>query len=129
HDVTTIYEFLAHRFGQATQVTASLFFFVTRLGGSGVRLMAAALAVSILMGWPLVPTLAIFTIVSIVYIATGGVKAIVWTNVFQALAFLVAGAATLAYLLAHIEGGIGAVMRRGGEGGGLQVVSVGARPA
>ena len=128
HDVTTIYEFLAHRFGQATQVTASLFFFVTRLAGSGVRLMAAALAVSILMGWPLVPTLAIFTIVSIVYIATAGVKAIVWTNVFQALAFLVAGAATLAYLLAHIEGGIGAVMRVAGEAGRLNVVNWGPAP-
>src|SRR5207247_10349534 len=60
HDVTTIYEFLAHRFGRASQVTASLFFFVTRLLGSGVRLMAAALAVSLLLGWPLGPTIAIF---------------------------------------------------------------------
>ena len=53
YDCTTIYEFLRHRFGAASQVTGSLFFFVTRLLGSGVRLMAAALAVSILMGWPL----------------------------------------------------------------------------
>ncbi len=96
HEVTTIYEFLAHRFGQASQVTASIFFFVTRLAGSGVRLMAASLAVSILLGWPLPLTIAIFSVVSIVYIATGGVKAIVWTNVFQALVFLVAGAATAA---------------------------------
>ena len=56
YQVTTIYEFLLHRFGRASQVTASLFFFVTRLLGSSVRLMAAALAVSILMGWPLGPT-------------------------------------------------------------------------
>ena len=129
YDVTTIYEFLAHRFGRATQVTASLFFFVTRLAGSGVRLMAAALAVSILMGWPLVPTLAVFTVVSIVYIATGGVKAIVWTNVFQALAFLVAGAATLGYLLAHIDGGLGTVVRVAGEAGRLNVVNWGPAPS
>jgi SSS family transporter len=128
HDVTTIYEFLAHRFGRATQVTASLFFFVTRLAGSGVRLMAAALAVSILMGWPLVPTLAVFTVVSIVYIATGGVKAIVWTNVLQAIAFLVAGGVTLAYLLAQIDGGLGAVMRVAGEAGRLNVVNWGPAP-
>src|SRR5262245_10977534 len=38
HNVTTIYEFLRHRFGQASQVTASIFFFITRLAGSGVRL-------------------------------------------------------------------------------------------
>ena len=47
---TSIYEFLKHRFGQETQVSASIFFFITRLLASGVRLMAACLAISILMG-------------------------------------------------------------------------------
>ena len=128
HNVTTIYEFLAHRFGRATQVTASIFFFITRLSGSGVRLMAAALAVSILMGWPLVPTLAIFTAVSIGYISSGGVKAIVWTNVFQALLFLLAGAVTLGYLVAHIDGGLGAIVRVAGEAGRLDIVNWGPAP-
>ena len=99
YDVTTIYEFLAHRFGRASQVTASLFFFVSRLLGSGVRLMVAALAVSILMGWRLDLTLALFIIVCILYIGTGGVTAVVWTNVFQALLFLGAGLATLVFLV------------------------------
>jgi SSS family transporter len=128
HDVTTIYEFLAHRFGQASQVTASIFFFVGRLTGSGVRLMAAALAVSLLLGWSIVPTLVVFTVISIVYIATGGVKAVVWTNVFQALMFLVAGALTLGYLFAHIDGGLAAVARVAGEAGRLNVVNWGPAP-
>src|SRR5438094_4235583 len=109
HDVTTIYEFLHDRFGRASQVAGSVFFFVTRLLGSSVRLMAAALAVAILMAWPVGPTVALFTLVSIVYIGAGGVKAVVWTNVFQALVFLVAGATTLGYLLSQIDGGLGAV--------------------
>ncbi len=128
HEVTTIYEFLAHRFGRATQVAGSVFFFITRLAGSGVRLMAAGLAVSILMGWPLVPTLAVFTLVSIVYIATGGVKAVVWTNVFQALAFLLAGGVTLGYLLSQIDGGMEAVARVAGAAGRLDVVNWGPAP-
>src|SRR6267142_1818870 len=125
HDVTTIYEFLLHRFGQASQVAASIFFFVTRLAGSGVRLMAAALAVALLMGWPLVPTLVVFSVVSILYIVTGGVKAVVWTNVFQALTFLLAGGVTLAYLISHIDGGVGAVVKMAGEAGRLNVVNWG----
>ena len=128
HQVTTIYEFLAHRFGTASQVTGSIFFFVTRLAGSGVRLMAAALAVSVLLGWPLVPTIAVFTVVSILYIATGGVKAVVWTNVFQATMFLAAGAATLVFLLAQIDGGIATVARVAGEAGRLSVVNWGPAP-
>ncbi|MBI2492346.1 MAG: sodium/solute symporter [Candidatus Rokubacteria bacterium] len=128
HDVTTIYEFLAHRFGRASQVTASIFFFVTRLLGSGVRLMAAALAVSILLGSPLVPTIAAFTVISIVYIGAGGVKAVVWTNVFQALVFLVAGAATLAFLMSRIDGGVAAIVATAGEAGRLNVVNWGPSP-
>jgi Na+/proline symporter len=84
YEVTTIYQFLLHRFGQKSQVTASIFFFITRLAGSGARLTMTALAVGYLMGWSLVPTIVIFSVESILYIATGGVKAVVWTNVFQA---------------------------------------------
>ncbi len=128
YDVTTIYQFLAHRFGQASQVTASLFFFVTRLLGSGVRLMVAALAVSILMGWPIGPTLALFIVVSICYIATGGVSAVVWTNVFQALMFLGAGLVTLVFLVTQIDGGAAAILRVAGEAGRLNVVNWGPAP-
>ena len=128
YDVTTIYEFLAHRFGPASQVTASIFFFITRLLGSAVRLMVAALAVSILMGWPLVPTLTVFVLVSIVYIALGGVTAVVWTNVFQALMFLGAGLLTLVFLVTQIDGGVAAILRVAGEAGRLNIVNWGPAP-
>lgn len=125
HDVTTIYQFLGVRFGPWTQVTGAVFFFVTRLLGSGVRLMAAALAVSVLLGWPLGPTIAVFCLVCILYIAAGGVKAVVWTNVFQATVFLTAGAATLGFLVSRIDGGVGAIVRLAGEAGRLNVVNWG----
>src|SRR5215475_8868055 len=67
YDCTTIYEFLEYRFGRSSQVTGSIFFFITRLLGSGVRLMAAAVAVAVLVGWSLPVTIALFTVVSIVH--------------------------------------------------------------
>lgn len=111
YDCTTIYQFLRFRFGQQTQVTASAFFFVTRLLGSGVRLMVAAKAISILVGWHLIPTLLLFTVISIVYIAYGGIKAVVWTNVLQALTFLAGGVATLAFLATRLDGGLQEILR------------------
>ena len=128
HEVTTIYEFLGHRFGQASQVTASIFFFITRLAGSGVRLMAACLAVSILLGWPLPLSIAIFSLISIAYIATGGVKAVVWTNVVQAVVFLIAGTATLVLLISQVDGGVGAIVELAGKAGRLNVVNWGPTP-
>jgi SSS family solute:Na+ symporter len=77
------------------------------------------------MGWSLVPTIVVFSIVSILYIATGGVQAVVWTNVFQALMFLVAGAVTLFYLVAHISGGLGTVLSTAGAAGRLNVIDWG----
>jgi len=123
--VHLLHEFLAHRFGQRSQVAASIFFFVTRLFGSGARLTLTAVAVGYLMGWALVPTIAVFTLVSILYIGTGGVQAVVWTNVLQALLFLVAGAATLVYLVSHVTGGVGAIIATAGAAGRLNVVEWG----
>jgi SSS family transporter len=128
HDCTTIYEFLRHRFGPASQVTGSLFFFVTRLLGSGVRLMAAALAVSVLVGWPLPATIALFTAVSIAYIAAGGVKAVVWTNVFQASVFLLGGLLTVVFLAGEVAGGLGGIYAVAGEAGRLAIVNWGPAP-
>ncbi len=128
YDCTTIYEFLRHRFGQASQVTGSIFFFITRLLGSGVRLMAAALAVAVLVGWPLWATIALFTVVSIAYIGLGGVKAVVWTNVFQASTFLIGGALTVGFLAFNIEGGLGAMLGTAAEAGRLSVINWGPAP-
>lgn len=121
YDCTTIYEFLRHRFGPGTQYTASVFFFVTRLLASGVRLMAACVAVKVLLGWPLVPVIALFTLVSVVYIGFGGIKAVIWTNVLQALTFLAAGLATLAFLYKGIDGGLDAVREVAGAAGRLHL--------
>ena len=50
YNCTSIYEFLGHRFGPATQYTGSIYFFVTRLLASGVRLYATCMAVGVIMG-------------------------------------------------------------------------------
>ena len=128
YNCVTIYEFLAHRFGTASQVTASIFFFISRLLGSGVRLMAACVAVAVLMGWPVWPTIVLFSLVSIVYIALGGVKAVVWTNVFQAAMFLVGGGLTVAFLVSQIDGGVVAMFRTAAEAGRLNVINWGPAP-
>jgi SSS family transporter len=128
YNCVTIYEFLAHRFGTASQVTASIFFFISRLLGSGVRLMAACVAVAVLLGWPIWPTIVLFSLVSIVYIALGGVKAVVWTNVFQAAMFLVGGGLTVAFLVSQIDGGLVAMYRTAAEAGRLNVINWGPAP-
>ncbi len=125
YNCTTIYEFLKHRFGANTQYAGSFFFFATRLFASGLRLYAASLAVSVIMGWPLSGTLVFFTCISIAFIGFGGIKAVVWTGAFEALTFFLAGFAVLGYLYCHINGGLEAITDIAGRAGKLSLFNLG----
>lgn len=122
YDCTSIYEFLRHRFGPATQYAGSAFFFLTRLTASGVRLYAACLGVALIMGWNLVQTLLMFTVVSIIFIAFGGIKAVVWAGAYQAICFFAAGVALFIYLIYQIQGGLGEAWQIAERAGRLSAV-------
>ena len=116
---TSIYEFLGHRFGPATQATGSLYFLVTRLLASGVRLYATGMAVGKIMDWPLTTTIALFTAVSILFIAFGGIKAVVWSGAYEAIFFVVAGVLVVGYLIHHLDGGWVSALQTAQEAGRL----------
>lgn len=119
YNCTSIYEFLGHRFGPATQYAGSIYFFITRLLASGVRLYATCMAVGVILDWPLAATIALFTVVSILFIAFGGIKAVVWAGAYQAIFFVAVGIAVVGYLLQHIDGGLAAALQTAGEAGRL----------
>jgi Na+/proline symporter len=56
------------------------------------------------------------------------VAAIVWTNVFQAVMFLGAGAVTLAFLVTQVDGGAGAIVELAEAAGRLRIVDWGPAP-
>ncbi|OYV03235.1 hypothetical protein CGW93_01800 [candidate division bacterium WOR-3 4484_18] len=97
--VITVYQYLYQRFGTATRNTATLLFFVTRLLASGVRLLAAV----------------------------GGIKAVIWTDVMQAIVFLGGAWLVIYYLLSHIPGSWQTVTTIAGKLGKLRVFDL--RPA
>ena len=121
----TIYGYLRERFGPWTQHAASLIFFVTRFMASGVRLMAAAVAVSVFLGFPLPPVLMVMVVASLLYTAWGGVRAVVWANVLQGSVFVGAGVASLAFLISHIPGGTGTILSLGKSAGRLELFRLG----
>jgi solute:Na+ symporter, SSS family len=118
---TTIYEFLRHRFGPETQYTGSIFFFITRMLAASVRLYAACLSISVIMNWSLVQALIVFVLVSIMFIAFGGIKAVVWIGAFEATIYYVVGLTVCGFLIYHIRGGLAEVWQIAGDAGRLNV--------
>ena len=119
--VTTVYEYLVQRFGAGTRNTATLFFFVTRLLASGVRLFGASIAVAVVTGWPIVICIGIMAVVAMVYTGLGGIKAVVWTDVLQITVFLGGAIVAAIYLLTRIPGGWQGVVSVAGPLGKLRV--------
>ena len=92
--VTSIYEFLKHRFGPISHKTGAFFFFISRLLGASFQLflVTSVLQYFIFDAWnvPFEITV-IFSILLIwIYTFKGGIKTIVWTDTLQTLFMLLA---------------------------------------
>ncbi|XP_015913636.1 putative sodium-dependent multivitamin transporter isoform X2 [Parasteatoda tepidariorum] len=83
-DVTTAYEYLEKRFGKTTRTVTSFLFTLQMILYMAVVLYAPSLALNAVTGistWTSVVSLAV---VCTFYCSLGGLKAVLWTDVFQA---------------------------------------------
>tara|TARA_R110001583_G_scaffold12326_2_gene54837 strand:- start:14539 stop:16020 length:1482 start_codon:yes stop_codon:yes gene_type:complete len=92
--VTSIYEFLKHRFGPITHKTGAFFFFISRILGASFRLflVASVLQYFIFDAWnvPFEITVILSILLIWIYTFKGGIKTIVWTDTLQTLFMLIA---------------------------------------
>lgn len=119
--VTTVYEYLGQRFGPWSRTVAATFFLLSQMIGSGIRLMAASLAIAVVFEWNLTAVVFAASGVVIVYTTFGGIKAIMWTDAFQTLIFLAGGSAMLAYLFVNTPGNAVENLTTAWEAGKLRV--------
>ncbi len=104
--VTSIYELLGNRFGLAARRTASAAFLVGRIFASGVRLFIVAIPFAWVAygGSPseeqLITSILAIGAVAALYTCVGGMRAVIWTDVLQAV--VVFGTVAVAFgLLLH----------------------------
>ncbi|MCB0346039.1 MAG: hypothetical protein KDD66_13040 [Bdellovibrionales bacterium] len=99
HRVVTVYGFLRHRFGHATQKLGASLFIVGRLLASGARLFIASLAVSTIADISIWSAIAAAGSVAVCYSAIGGLRSVILTDVLQAAVFFLTGCFTIWFLL------------------------------
>lgn len=119
-EVVTVYGFLGRRFDGGAQRAAALCFVAGRTLASGARLFIAALALSAATGWSLELAIVGCGALCAVYTHTGGLRAVVWTDVLQA-GVLLAGAAALVWLVSSDAGGVAALWEWGTSGARTRV--------
>jgi len=81
--VTSAYELLEHRFDRKVRVAASSMFIVWKMIWMAVSLYAAGAALSAVSGYPIHWVIVVAGVVSLLYTANGGIKAVIVTDTLQ----------------------------------------------
>lgn len=99
--IISIYEYINLRFGEKTKLLLILHFFINSIIQVSSMIFIPSLFLMKMTGWSLNIIVPIIVTCSIVYTAMGGIKAVIWTDVFQMI--IVWGSIFLIIFLAFRE--------------------------
>ncbi len=105
YKVYTVYEYLSKRFGTGSKNWCSIVFLITRILASGVRLFGASIIVSVTTGLSPLTSIIIIATAAVLYTVIGGIKAVIWTDVCQAIMLFGGGLIALIFILRDIPSG------------------------
>ena len=113
-ELVTAYQLIERRFGQHLRSLTAAMFLVTRAAAEGVRVFAVAIVVRVALASFLsgvsdygrdVASIAIVTLLTLVYTFEGGMAAVIWTDVIQLAIYLIGTLVGLFTILHLVPGG------------------------
>uniref|UniRef100_A0A6Q2Y7C5 Solute carrier family 5 member 6 n=1 Tax=Esox lucius TaxID=8010 RepID=A0A6Q2Y7C5_ESOLU len=113
--LTSAYEYLELRFNKTVRIMGTVTFIFQMVIYMGVVLYAPALALNAVTGFDLWGAVLAMGLVCTLYTTLGGLKAVIWTDVFQTIVMF-AGQLAVIVVGAHQAGGMGEVWRKAMNG-------------
>jgi SSS family solute:Na+ symporter len=103
-EMYTAYQLIERRFGPNLRSLAAGLFLVTRAAAEGVRVFAVSIVVGIAIGTGEIASIAIITVLTLIYTFEGGMAAVIWTDVVQ-MAIYIGGTLIGFFTLLHLVTG------------------------
>ncbi|XP_057614045.1 sodium-coupled monocarboxylate transporter 1 [Chionomys nivalis] len=116
--ITSTYEYLELRFNRFIRLCGTVLFIVQTILYTGIVIYAPALALNQVTGFDLWGAVVATGVVCTFYCTLGGLKAVVWTDVFQ-VGIMVAGFASVIIQATITQGGINTILSDASNGGRL----------
>ena len=120
-NLTSIYTYLGRRVGVVSEKTGALFFIVSRLLGSALRmyLVVFVLYEFVFRAWgvPFWVPAVVFIAIILLYTFRGGIKTVVWTDTLQTTFLLLAAVATVVAILNTLDMSLPELLRRSADEG------------
>lgn len=88
-NITSAYEYLELRFNRTVRVTASSVFMIQMILYMGIVLYAPAIALAAVTGFSKWPAILSVGLICALYCSFGGIKAVLWTDLFQSILMFV----------------------------------------
>lgn len=104
-NITSVYEYLAIRFNKNVKLVGSLTFLLFQAGRLGIVIYIPALVLSTVTGVNLITCIVLITIITTAYTISGGIEAVIWTEVMQ-VTVLLGGAFLCFYFISDSVGGM-----------------------
>ena len=104
-ELFTAYQLIERRFGSGLRTVTAGLFLLTRAAAEGVRVYAVSIVVSIALGTGEVASIAIITLLTLIYTFEGGLAAVIWTDVVQTFIYVGGTLVGLVTILHLIPGG------------------------
>jgi solute:Na+ symporter, SSS family len=120
-DLYTAYELIERRFGRGLRSLTAGLFLLTRAAAEGVRVYAVSIVVAIALGTGEVASIAIITVLTLIYTFEGGLAAVIWTDVVQTAIYVSGTLVGLWTILHLVPGGWTAIHAAAAGAGKLQV--------
>ncbi len=106
-NLTSIYSYLEQRFGVSSERTGAVFFIISRLLGSALRMYLVVFVLYELVfsswGIPFWIPAVVFIALILLYTFRGGIKTVVWTDTLQTTFLLLAAIATVIVILKNLN--------------------------
>src|SRR5579862_8580793 len=120
-DLFTAYELIERRFGRGLRSLTAGLFLLTRGAAEGVRVYAVAIVVSIALGTGEITSIAIITVLTLIYTFEGGLAAVIWTDVIQTFIYVGGTLVGLVTILHLVPGGWNAISSAAASAGKFRV--------
>ncbi|MXQ81239.1 hypothetical protein E5288_WYG005844 [Bos mutus] len=111
-------QYLELRFNKCVRLCGTILFIVQTILYTGIVIYAPALALNQVTGFDLWGVVVATGVVCTFYCTMGGLKAVIWTDVFQ-VGIMVAGFTSVIIKAALIQGGISTIINDASNGGRL----------
>src|SRR5450759_6020465 len=106
-ELYTAYQLMERRFGSELRTVTAGLFLLTRAAAEGVRVYAVSIVVSIALGTGEIASIAIITLLTLIYTFEGGLAAVIWTDVVLSLIHVGGTLVGLVTILHLVPGGWG----------------------